>query len=89
MKSSTEYIKESETYAKNRLARFKEKFGDNYLECSDETAIFLLKDGYMDGAMQYDYKKYKLIEKAISLWKKHILKADITVEEFEQLLRGE
>ena len=42
----------------------------------------LVAHAYHCGAVDY-------INKACNLWKKHILKADITAEEFEQLLKNE
>ena len=42
----------------------------------------LVANAYYCGALDY-------INKACELWKTHILKADITPEEFEQLLKGE
>lgn len=43
---------------------------------------YLVAHAYYCGAADY-------INKAVYLWNKHILKADITAEEFEQLLKGE
>ena len=42
----------------------------------------LVAHAYHCGAVDY-------VVKACNLWYKHVLKADITVEEFEKLLKGE